>query len=92
MLTNDQHNTRTSRCIGCHVGTPDGNYVSCVDAWPWPSVFANVEADATLHGQVLRGYGGCTAAGGDLVRQRDAPPPSSSTPGGRADDLLGRCT
>ena len=64
VLTNDQHNTRTSRCIGCHVGTPDGNYVSYVDAWPWPSVFANVEADATLHGQALPGYGGCTAAAG----------------------------
>jgi len=64
VLTNDQHSTRTSRCIGCHVGTPDGNYVSYVDAWPWPSVFANVEADATLHGQALPGYGGCTVAAG----------------------------
>ncbi len=64
VLTNDQHNTRTSRCIGCHVGTPDGNYVSYVDAWPWPSVFANVEADPTLHGQALPGFGGCTAAAG----------------------------
>lgn len=64
VLTNDQHNTRTSRCIGCHVGTPDGNYVSYVDAWPWASVFANVEADPTLHGQVLPGYGGCNVAAG----------------------------
>jgi hypothetical protein len=64
VLTNDQHNTRTSRCIGCHVGTPDGNYVSYVDAWPWPSVFANVEADTTLHGQTLPGYTGCSVAAG----------------------------
>jgi hypothetical protein len=64
VLTNDQHNTRTSRCIGCHVGTPDGNYVSYVDAWPWASVFANVEADATLHGQALPGYAGCNVAAG----------------------------
>ncbi|HVZ88851.1 MAG TPA: hypothetical protein VHG72_17915 [Polyangia bacterium] len=59
VLTNDQHTVRTSRCIGCHTGTPDGNYVSYVDAWPWPSVFANVEADATLHGQAMPGYLGC---------------------------------
>ena len=64
VLTNDQHNTRTSRCIGCHVGTPDGNYVSYVDAWPWASVFANVQADTTLHGQPLPGYGGCNAPAG----------------------------
>jgi hypothetical protein len=64
VLTNDQHNTRTSRCIGCHVGTPDGNYVSYVDAWPWASVFANVQADPTLHGQALPGYGGCNVTAG----------------------------
>ena len=61
VLSNDQHNTRNSRCIGCHVGTPDGNYVSYVDAWPWPAVLANVSADMTLHGQALPGYLGCNA-------------------------------
>ncbi len=61
VLTNDQHNTRNSRCIGCHVGTPDGSYVSFVDAWPWPAVFANVSPDANLHGQALPGYLGCHA-------------------------------
>lgn len=59
VLTNDQHNARNSRCIGCHVGTPDGSYVSYVDAWPWPAVFANVSPDATLHGKALPGYLGC---------------------------------
>jgi Tol biopolymer transport system component len=62
VLTNDQHNARNSRCIGCHVGTPDGSYVSYVDAWPWPAVFANVSADKTMHGNGLPGYLGCTAA------------------------------
>lgn len=61
VLTNDQHNTRNSRCIGCHVGTPDGSYVSYVDAWPWPAVLANVSPDPNLHGQALPGYLGCNA-------------------------------
>ncbi|MES1208215.1 MAG: hypothetical protein ABUS79_19945, partial [Pseudomonadota bacterium] len=64
VLTNDQHNARNSRCIGCHVGTPDGSYVSYVDAWPWPAVFANVSPDATLHGKALPGYLGCNVAVG----------------------------
>ncbi len=59
VLTDDQHNTRNSRCIGCHVGTPDGSYVSYVDAWPWPAVLANVSPDPTLHGNALPGYLGC---------------------------------
>ncbi len=62
VLTNDQHNTRNSRCIGCHVGTPDGSYVSFVDAWPWPAVLANVSPDATMHGKALPGYLGCNVA------------------------------
>ncbi len=66
VLTNDQHNTRTSRCIGCHNGTPDGNYVSFVDAWPWPAVLASVKPDATgKTGAMFPGYGGtsCTTPG-----------------------------
>ncbi|HVT07578.1 MAG TPA: hypothetical protein VHO67_08975 [Polyangia bacterium] len=59
VLTNDQHNTRNSRCIGCHVGTPDGSYVAFVDAWPWPAVLANVSPDPALHGQALPNYLGC---------------------------------
>ena len=36
-------NTRTApRCIGCHVGTPDGDYVAFVDFWPWSVAFADV--------------------------------------------------
>ncbi|HXJ23076.1 MAG TPA: hypothetical protein VMT03_22855 [Polyangia bacterium] len=62
VLTNDQHNARNSRCIGCHVGTPDGSYVSYVDAWSWPAVLANVSSDMTMHGQGLPNYLGCTAA------------------------------
>ncbi len=59
VLTNDQHNARNSRCIGCHVGTPDGSYVSYVDAWPWPAVIANVSSDMTAHGKALPNYLGC---------------------------------
>jgi hypothetical protein len=59
VLTNDQHNARNSRCIGCHVGTPDGSYVSYVDAWPWPAVIANVSSDKTAHGKALPNYLGC---------------------------------
>jgi Tol biopolymer transport system component len=61
VLTNDQHNARNSRCIGCHVGTPDGSYVSYVDAWPWPAVIANVSSDTTMHGKALPNYLGCSA-------------------------------
>lgn len=73
VLTNDQHNTRNARCIGCHVGTPDGSYVSYVDAWPWPGVFANVSADATQHGKGLPGYLGCTAALGTACTTTNPP-------------------
>lgn len=73
VLTNDQHNARNSRCIGCHVGTPDGSYVSYVDAWPWPSVIANVSADATMHGKGLPNYLGCTAANNTQCPMSPAP-------------------
>lgn len=33
------------RCIGCHTGTPDGDYVAFNDAWPWRGVMAGVTAD-----------------------------------------------
>ena len=40
------NNNKTShvRCIGCHVGTPDGSYVAFNDAWPWRGVMAGVSA------------------------------------------------
>jgi len=36
-------NPRTVRCIGCHVATPDGQYVAFTDHWPWNSVIAGVK-------------------------------------------------
>jgi hypothetical protein len=36
--------TQASHCIGCHVGTPDGNYVGFVDGWPWGAAFANIQS------------------------------------------------
>jgi hypothetical protein len=37
--------TQGSHCIGCHVGTPDGNFVGFVDSWPWSAVIAGVKPD-----------------------------------------------
>ena len=73
VLTNDQHNARNSRCIGCHVGTPDGSYVSYVDAWPWPGVFANVSANTAMHGTGLPNYLGCTSANNTQCPASPAP-------------------
>jgi hypothetical protein len=55
-------NTRTApRCIGCHVGTPDGDYVAFNDFWPWSAAFAGVTPNATAAvGYTLPGYGGAT--------------------------------
>ncbi len=36
---------RKPRCIGCHVATPDGQYVAFTDHWPWNSVIAGVKPD-----------------------------------------------
>jgi hypothetical protein len=82
VLQNDQHNTRTSRCIGCHTGTPDGNYVSYVDAWPWPSVFANVTSDATMHGTALPNYLGCDVTPGTACMTTMPPTPIQYAWGG----------
>ena len=54
--------TRTApRCIGCHAGTPDGDYVAFNDFWPWSVAFAGVSTNngATV-GSVLPGYTGAT--------------------------------
>jgi hypothetical protein len=40
-------NPRTVRCIGCHVATPDGQYVGFSDHWPWNSVIAGVKPGVT---------------------------------------------
>jgi hypothetical protein len=55
--------TQGSHCIGCHSGTPDGDYVSFVDAWPWGAAFARVKPDADpkgKNGYALPGFGGAT--------------------------------
>lgn len=59
----DGSNTHTPVCIGCHTGTPDGNYVAFDDAWPWSAAFAGVKPD--ISGQALPGYLGynCTTPG-----------------------------
>jgi len=48
--------TNDSHCIGCHTGTPDGDYVAFVDAWPWGAAFAGVRPDLT--GKPLPGFAG----------------------------------
>ena len=48
--------TNASHCIGCHTGTPDGDYVAFVDAWPWGAAFAGVNPGSA--GNALPGYGG----------------------------------
>jgi hypothetical protein len=35
----------TVYCIGCHVATPDGQYVAFNAQWPWPSAIASIVAD-----------------------------------------------
>jgi WD40-like Beta Propeller Repeat len=55
-------NTRTApRCIGCHAGTPDGDYVAFNDFWPWSAAFAGVTPNASSAvGYPLPSYGGAT--------------------------------
>jgi WD40-like Beta Propeller Repeat len=48
--------TQGSHCIGCHTGTPDGDYVAFVDAWPWGAAFAGVKPGIT--GAALPGFTG----------------------------------
>jgi hypothetical protein len=48
--------TNDSHCIGCHTGTPDGDYVAFVDAWPWGAAFAGVKPGYT--GNALPGFEG----------------------------------
>ena len=52
--------TQGSHCIGCHNGTPDGDYVAFVDAWPWAAAFAGVKPGIT--GNTMPGFAGgpCT--------------------------------
>ena len=55
-------NTQGSHCIGCHVGTPDGNYVGFVDAWPWGAALADIQSSNL--GQALTTISGSSYAGG----------------------------
>jgi hypothetical protein len=48
--------TQKSHCIGCHAGTPDGDYVAFVDAWPWGAAFAGIKPGGV--GAPLPGYAG----------------------------------
>ena len=50
--------TQASHCIGCHVGTPDGNSVGFVDGWPWGGAFASIQA--STKGQALSTYPGAS--------------------------------
>jgi hypothetical protein len=55
--------TQSSHCIGCHTGTPDGDYVGFVDAWPWSAAFAGVKpdkGDPAFTGNALPKFGGGT--------------------------------
>ena len=60
-VTTQSGNTQGSHCIGCHAGTPDGNYVGFVDAWPWGAAFANIQT-ANL-GQALTTISGSSYLG-----------------------------
>jgi len=56
--------TQASHCTGCHAGTPDGEFVGFVDAWPWTAGFAAVKPDASgKTGAALPGIvgGSCTS-------------------------------
>ena len=50
--------TQASHCIGCHAGTPDGNYVGFVDGWPWGGAFASIQA--STKGQAIPTSPGAT--------------------------------
>jgi hypothetical protein len=54
--------TQGSHCIGCHTGTPDGDYVGFVDSWPWAAAFAGVKPDPTTQktGAAMPGFAGGT--------------------------------
>ena len=52
--------TQSSHCIGCHTGTPDGDYVAFVDAWPWGAAFAGVKPGQRVTGNALTGFAGGT--------------------------------
>jgi hypothetical protein len=42
------YNPRAVTCIGCHTSTPDGNYISFNDFYPWGGVLASGQPGPTL--------------------------------------------
>ena len=65
--------TQGSHCIGCHTGTPDGDYVAFVDAWPWGAAFAGVKpamGDAAFTGNPLPNFTGGTCTDWNNCRRR----------------------
>jgi hypothetical protein len=59
-VTKQDGSTQGSHCIGCHTGTPDGDYVAFVDSWPWGAAFAGIKPGMT--GNALPGYEGASCA------------------------------
>ena len=77
-VTMQDGQTQGSHCIGCHTGTPDGDYVAFVDAWPWGAAFADVKP-GERHGQrAARASRRGPARTGTTARR---PRPSCSTRG-----------
>jgi hypothetical protein len=59
-VTKQDGSTQGSHCIGCHVGTPDGDYVAFVDSWPWGAAFADIRPGTA--GAALPSYPGATCS------------------------------
>jgi hypothetical protein len=59
-VTKQDGSTQGSHCIGCHVGTPDGDFVAFVDSWPWGAAFADIRPGSA--GNALPGYQGATCS------------------------------
>jgi hypothetical protein len=58
MSKNNDGNPAFVRCIGCHVGTPDGAHVAFNDAWPWRMATASIEMNRTGTAMPQVGGGG----------------------------------
>jgi hypothetical protein len=57
-VTKQDGSTQGSHCIGCHTGTPDGDYVAFVDSWPWGAAFAGIKPG--IVGNALPSYEGAS--------------------------------
>jgi hypothetical protein len=65
LVASQNGNTQASHCIGCHVGTPDGNYVGFVDGWPWGGAFADIQSSNL--GQTLTTMSGSSYSGANCT-------------------------